>query len=80
MSKKIKKSKVRDAHWYGMKKIKVGQKICWMAKEDKNGWGLGLALGNRTLWLRNLRFANRKEVERAMEKTAMVFIHLKESK
>jgi hypothetical protein len=63
-----------------MKRVKRGQKIAWLAKEDKHGWALGLVLGDRTLWLRHLRFADRAEVERATGKITIVFIYLKNPK
>lgn len=69
----------REKNWYGMKKLKVGQKVCWLASENKNGWALGLALGKRTLWLRNLRVKTRSEVERLLS-SSVVFIHTKDSK
>lgn len=69
----------RKSRMYGLKKIRVGEKVCWLSAENKNGWSLGFAWGKKTLWLRNLRLANRKEVERAM-KSAVVYIHLKNSK
>lgn len=67
----------RRMKWYGMKRLKSGQKICWLAKQDKHGYAIGLALGPRTLWLRNFRVPNRKEVCRVMERTSLVFINLK---
>ena len=78
MNYKEKKAKRRASRMYGLKKMKKGEKHCWLASENKNGWALGFALNNGTLWLRNLRFASRIEVEKAL-KSAIVFIHLKDS-
>lgn len=72
----MKKSKSKKVdRWYGMKKLKVGQKVCWMAKQDKNGYALGLAFGDRTLWLRHLRVSTEAEVKRIV-KSSTVFIKL----
>lgn len=67
--------------YYGITKIKQGQKFCWVSKEDKNGWSLGLALMKRTVWLTGLRFKSIDEVKRVVdtELTNTVFIHLKDS-
>ncbi len=73
----IKSQKTRDRKWYGMKKLKVGQKVCWLAKQDRNGYALGLAFSNRTLWLRHFRAASEAEVKRIV-KSGIVFIHLAE--
>lgn len=54
----------RRGHWYGRKTIKKGQKVCWIAKQDKNGWAIGLAFGSRVLWLRNFRVKDKNEVNR----------------
>ncbi len=61
----------------GVVKVPTGTKFCWISKEDKNGWSLGFALNSKTLWIRGLRLASRKEVERAMEKSSLVFVNLK---
>lgn len=74
-SQKELKAERRAKRWYGMKKVKRGEKVCWLAKEDKNGWSLGLALGERTLWLRNLRFPSHKEVSRILGAN-VVFVYL----
>ena len=77
MNKKQKSERNRHLKWYGLKKLKAGQKACWLAKQDKNGWAIGLAFNSRTLWLRNFRASSKKEVERIMEKSSLVFINLK---
>lgn len=64
----------------GLVKVPRGTKVCWLAKEDRNGWAVGLAVGKKNLWLRGLRFANRQEAERICQKSAIVFIHTKDSK
>lgn len=77
MSKlKVRRSKGRT-RYYGTVKLKAGSKYAWLSQQNKNGWSLGLALNNRTVWLRNIRFATRKEVEKAMERSKLVFIQLK---
>jgi len=63
--------------YYGLTKLKKGQKYCWLSLENKHGWALGLALDNRTVWLRNIRFASRQEVEAVLGKSKVVFIKLK---
>lgn len=71
MSKKIRKER-----YFGIVKLKQGIKICWLSKQDKNGWSLGLALGKRTVWVKGLRFASKQEVKRAVKAT-IVFLALK---
>lgn len=70
----------RERRFYGRTTIKAGQKVAWLSVQNKFGWSLGFALENRTIWLRNLRFTSRKEVEKAMEKGKLVFVALKNSK
>lgn len=53
-----------------MKTVPTGAKVAWVSLQNKNGWSLGLTFsgaGDRTLWLRNLRFKNEREVERAVK-------------
>lgn len=78
LTAKEKRQRRREQRMYGLKQIKKGAKLAWLSSENKNGWSLGLAFNNKTLWLRNLRFSSRSEVERAI-KAATVFIHLKET-
>lgn len=66
----------REKKWYGMKKIRKGEKICWLAREDKNGYSLGVCFGGRTLWLRNLRIESVSELKKVL-KASVVFVHLK---
>ena len=75
-------SKTTKKRYYGTVKIKEGQKLCWLSKENKNGWSLGLGLNQRTVWLTGLRFKSRKEVERILESDSIpvVFVELKNSK
>ena len=73
------KAERRAQRWYGMKKLHEGEKVCWLAKQDKHGYSLGLALGKRTLWLRNLRIPNVHELKRVI-KSSILFIHLKDIK
>lgn len=79
---KIKKGKKKGkgTHFYGMTKLAKGAKTAWLSQENVHGWSLGLALADRTIWLRNLRFASRAEVEKALEKNKVVFMPLKSSK
>lgn len=67
--------------YYGITKVKQGQKLCWVSKQDKNGWSLGLAISKRTVWVTGLRFKSIDEVKRVVdsELTSTVFIHLKDS-
>lgn len=62
--------------YYGMTVVREGKKQCWVSTQNKNGWSLGLALNDRTVWLRNIRFESRKDVEAAL-KGKVVFVHLK---
>lgn len=77
-TKKIHKSK-RTKRYYGLEVLK-GQKFAWLSQQNKHGYSLGLALNSRTVWLRNIRFATRKDVENAMQKAKLVFINLKGTK
>lgn len=77
-SKKIHKSK-RTQRYYGLQVLREGGKTAWLSSQNRHGWALGLALNNRTVWLRNIRFQSRKDVEAAMSKGKIVFIHLKGS-
>lgn len=79
--KAVKKAKkVKRIRFYGMVKPKTGAKFAWMSQENKNGWSLGFATNERTIWLRNLRFTSQKEVQRVVDGASIVFIPLKESK
>lgn len=69
--------KKRKERYFGIVKLAVGFKSAWLAKQDRNGWALGLGLNSRTVWLKGLRLRTRKEVERALERTKLVFIQLK---
>lgn len=67
--------------YFGITKIRRGQKLCWLSRQDKNGWSLGLALPSRTIWLTGIRFKTLDEVKLALdnELTSTVFVHLKGS-
>lgn len=78
VTKRIHRSK-RSRRYYGMVKVREGEKSCWMSVQNKNGWSLGLALGKRTIWLRNIRFKNHKEVQDTVKRN-IVFVHLKNDK
>lgn len=67
-----------------MKKVKSVStekvKVCWLSVQNKNGWSLGLCVGNKkTLWLTGLRLATEKDVNTLLagKKVSAVFIHLK---
>jgi hypothetical protein len=62
--------------FYGIVKIPTGVKLAWLSVQNKHGWSLGLALENRTVWLRNVRFSSIKEVKAAL-KSGIVFVDLK---
>lgn len=81
LTAKEKRERRRAQRMYGMKKIKRGEKLAWLSAESKNGWSLGLAFGKGTMWLRNMHFASREEVERVINgKTSVVFIEMKHKK
>ena len=76
--KKVSKAKKpsQRKRYFGITKIKGGTKFCWLSAQNKHGWSLGFALNDRTVWLRNIRFANPAEVQRALD-AKVVFIKLK---
>lgn len=82
MKKKAKKTLAqakierRNYRHYGRVTIRKGQKVAWVAKEDKNGWSLGLALSDHTRWLRNLKISSKEEVNRII-RANIVFIETK---
>ena len=78
-SKSKQKKAKRKERYHGIVKLAKGTKFAWLAQQYRAGWSLGLALNNRTLWLKGLRFASRKEVERCLERTKVVFIQLKDN-
>ena len=73
---KVTKKAVKRVRFYGLVKPKSGQKMSWLSQQNKHGWSLGLALGKRTIWLRNVRFASVGDVEKAL-KAGTVLVHLK---
>ena len=76
MSKKAKRIR-----YYGLTKVRKSAKSCWLSMQNKNGWSLGLALKDRTVWLKNIRFATKEDVVSAVNGTAkLVTIALKKSK
>ena len=75
------KSERRAKRHYGMKVLSQNDKYCWMSVQNKHGWSLGLALEDYTLWLKNVRFANRKDIEKLIGgKKSIVFVELKGGK
>ncbi len=65
--------------YFGIVRLPRASKLCWISRQDVNGWSLGLALSSRTVWITGLRFADIKEVKRAV-RSNIQFIHLKNSK
>lgn len=76
--KVAKKTRISKQRYFGLVKIKRGEKLCWVSRQDKNGWSMGLGLGSRTIWLTGIRLADVKEVDRVRECSA-VFVHMKNS-
>jgi hypothetical protein len=74
--KKVVGKKQQRVRYFGITKIKRGEKTCWVAKQFKAGWSLGFGLNKRTVWLTSLRFADRAEVERVLHGASVVFVHL----
>ena len=68
--------KVKRIRFYGLVKPKSGQKLAWVSRQNKHGWSLGLIVGKRTIWLRNVRFVNEAEVVRATKDLSVAFMHL----
>ena len=57
---------------------KMRHKTCWLAKQYRNGWGLGFCVGNKpTVWLRGIRFSEKKELENNLRKAGIVFVYMK---
>ena len=70
----------RRERYFGIVKLPAKLKFAWLSKQDKNGWSLGLALEKRTVWLRGLRFATKKEIARVVDRTTIVYLQLKDNK
>lgn len=66
----------KRVRYYGMVKPRVGAKLTWVSKQNKHGWSLGLIIGKRTFWLRNVRFANESEAQRAVRDLSIAYVHL----
>lgn len=66
----------KKQRYFGITKIRQGAKMCWLAKQDKNGWALGLALSKRNVWLTGLRFKTMEDLKAAIDSN-IAFIHLK---
>lgn len=71
---KLPRSQQSSYRYYGLTKIKKGQKLALISQENKHGWSLGLALEKRTIWLRNIRFASKEEVLRVVDAKNLVFV------
>ena len=50
-------------------------KMCWVVKEYKKGWKLGLAVGNKNINYLKHWFKNEKEIARVLGKN-IAYIHL----
>lgn len=68
------KAERRARRHYGMAKLKKGQKPLWISKQDKNGWSLGLVLSDHTRWIRNVRFANKEDLAKALGGSAKIVL------
>lgn len=75
-----KAKKVKRIRFYGMVKPKKGAKFAWISEQNKNGWSLGFATNERTIWLRNVRFVSKDEVSRVVDGASIVFVPLKGAK
>lgn len=76
---KAQEREIRKKRYYPQIRLSLAnKKACWLAKEDKNGYSFGLALGSRTLWLRNFRFKTQQDVVKAVKDCKVVFINLKQ--
>lgn len=51
-------------------------KACWMARESKNGWTLGLCIGEQPTRNLGVYFADEKQIKKAL-KLGIVFVHKK---
>ena len=79
--KKVKKNrKDKRNRYFGVVKLAKGTKFAWLSQQNKHGWSLGFALEKRTVWLRGLRFATKKEVSRVLNRASVVFVQLKDNK
>lgn len=84
MSKKTKNRKIhkskRTKRYYGLQVLTDSTKFAWVSVQNKHGWSLGLALNNRTVWLRNLRFKTKEGVQTAMRGYKVQYLPLKGTK
>ena len=78
VQKKAKKDKRK--RYFGTVKLPKGVKFAWLSNQNKHGWSLGFALDKRTVWLRGLRFATKKEIHRALDRSSVVYVQLKDNK
>lgn len=58
--------KAKRVRYFGIVKLALGHKGCWISKHDKNGWSLGYAINKRTVWLTGLRFKTHQEISRVL--------------
>lgn len=70
MAKSKKRSKKQ---YFGIVKLPSSTKFSWLSYESVNGYSLGLALNNRTVWVTGLRFKTDAEVSRALD-SKVIFI------
>lgn len=73
-NKSSKKKAPKKQRYFGIVKLLKGHKASWVSKEDKNGWSLGYAMNNRTVWLTGLRFKSTEEIEHAINDTGIIFV------
>ena len=50
------------------------QKFCWLAKQYKRGWRLGLCIGNKKTEYVNVWFSCEKDIKKVVSGN-IVFIH-----
>ena len=56
---------------------KMKYKFCWLAREYKRGWRLGLCMGNKKPLYIPIWFSTLKDTKKVL-KGNIVFVHLKE--
>lgn len=63
----------KQVRFYGVVKVKANQKFCWISKESKHGWSLGMAIGKNNFFLKNVHFKTKDAVKSAL-KASIVFV------
>ena len=72
VKKVVKKTTKKAKRFYGIVKPRIGAKVKWVSRENKNGWSLGLVVAGHVVWLRNVRFSSMGEVKRAITGDAKI--------